>query len=155
MHLYYFSTYSPPIFRHILYHGTNFCRPSLMNGATRVPSQLTPSMNSSLALGNQPDLHLGEMMVVTQHQVWRVVKNHPLELLKHSFGVSCDVKLCIMQKNNTLHEYPMPFVLDRPSKLFQHCRINFWCHCGPWFHKFYHRNSLVVPKHCSHHFLVR
>jgi hypothetical protein len=80
------------------------------------------------ALGSQPDLQLGEEMVIAWCQVWtvrRVVKNLPVEELDSSICASRGVRLrVVVQENDAFSEHPMLFVLDRTPKLIQHFTVN-------------------------------
>jgi hypothetical protein len=70
------------------------------------------------ALGSQPDLHLGEEMVMAWRQVQtvrRVIRNPPVEELDYSICVSRGVGLCVVvQENDAFSEHSVPFVLDQP-----------------------------------------
>jgi len=66
----------PSTLRHLSYRDTSFCSPSSKNGTAKLCSQLVTIHELFVgveALGSQPDLHLGEEIVVAWRQV-RIVK---------------------------------------------------------------------------------
>ena len=99
-------------------------------------------------LGSQPDLHLGEEMVIAWRQVRtvrRVVENLPPEELDESICANRGVgPRVVMQENDAFTERSLLFVLHRPLKLMQHFTINLWRYFGPWCHEFCQQNSLAV-----------
>jgi len=77
---------------------------------------------------SQPDLHLGEEMVIAWRQAWtvrRVVENLPVEEIHYSICASRGVgPRFVLQENDAFSEHPAPFVLDGPLKFIQHLTHN-------------------------------
>jgi hypothetical protein len=101
------------------------------------------------ALGTQPDLNLGEEMVIAWCQVRtvrRVVKNLPVESLIKAFVRAAVWGCALLCRRMPLVCIP-DIRLIQPLKLIQRFTINLRHYCGPWCHELCQQNSLTVLLH--------
>ena len=80
------------------------------------------------ALGSQPDLHLGEEMVIAWRQVRIIRGGRKISHLKRLSNPVVRAAVwgpgVVVQQNDAFSDYPAPFYLDQPPKIIQCFTIN-------------------------------